>query len=188
MQTLNWTFAAKINKLSRHAEVVKVGRRFLSIFAASRQLLRGVLRLTPEVTACLNSSVAAPDGHVTDTSCVVTTRHSETASDPSPLMIVGSSIAPVRQSFERHRVRRRRADGTRRAAGGGAAAAAVTARRGAGRDVQPWPVAADGVAVDQILRTNADGVVAAGYVCTEQPHLAGAIAAGGDDDRAESAG
>jgi hypothetical protein len=52
----------------------------------------------------------------------------------------------------------------------------------------PGPVAADGVAVDQILRTNADGVVAAGYVCTEQPHLAGAIAAGGDDDRAESAG
>jgi thioredoxin reductase len=34
------------------------------------------------------------------------------------------------------------------------------------------------VAVDQIRRTNAGGVFAAGDVCTEQPHLAGAIAAG----------
>jgi thioredoxin reductase len=42
----------------------------------------------------------------------------------------------------------------------------------------PGPVAADAVAVDQIHRTNADGVFAAGDVCTEQPHLAGAIAAG----------
>lgn len=42
----------------------------------------------------------------------------------------------------------------------------------------PGPVAAHGVAVDQIHRTNAGGVFAAGDVCTEQPHLAGVIAAG----------
>jgi thioredoxin reductase len=38
--------------------------------------------------------------------------------------------------------------------------------------------APDAIAVDQIHRTNANGVFAAGDVCTEQPHLAGAIAAG----------
>ncbi|MGY4646516.1 thioredoxin reductase [Mycobacterium sp. URHB0021] len=42
----------------------------------------------------------------------------------------------------------------------------------------PGPVAADAVAVDQIHRTDAGGVFAAGDVCTEQPHLAGVIAAG----------
>jgi thioredoxin reductase len=42
----------------------------------------------------------------------------------------------------------------------------------------PGPVAADAISVDQIHRTNAGGVFAAGDACTEQPHLAGAVAAG----------
>ena len=40
------------------------------------------------------------------------------------------------------------------------------------------PLAADAISVDDIHRTETHGVFAAGDVCTEQPHLAGAIAAG----------
>jgi thioredoxin reductase len=42
----------------------------------------------------------------------------------------------------------------------------------------PGPLAADAISIDQIHRTQTGGVFAAGDVCTEQPHLAGAIAAG----------
>jgi thioredoxin reductase len=42
----------------------------------------------------------------------------------------------------------------------------------------PGPLAGDALDVDQIHRTNAPTVFAAGDVCTKQPHLAGAIAAG----------
>ena len=42
----------------------------------------------------------------------------------------------------------------------------------------PGPVAADAISVDQFNRAETGGVFAAGDVCTEQPHLAGAIAAG----------
>jgi thioredoxin reductase len=47
-----------------------------------------------------------------------------------------------------------------------------------GATCTPAPLAADAVGVDDIYRTNAGGVFAAGDVCTEHPHLAGAIAAG----------
>ncbi|MCT7658381.1 NAD(P)/FAD-dependent oxidoreductase [Mycobacterium deserti] len=47
-----------------------------------------------------------------------------------------------------------------------------------GASCTPGPLAADAISVDQIHRTEAGGVFAAGDVCTEQPHLAGAIAAG----------
>ena len=42
----------------------------------------------------------------------------------------------------------------------------------------PGPAAADMIGVDEIHRTNAGGVFAAGDACTKQPHLAGAVAAG----------
>jgi thioredoxin reductase len=42
----------------------------------------------------------------------------------------------------------------------------------------PGPVAADAIGVDEIHRTDAGGVFAAGDACTQQPHLAGAVAAG----------
>ena len=42
----------------------------------------------------------------------------------------------------------------------------------------PGPLAADPIGVDDIHRTNAGGVFAAGDACTQQPHLAGAVAAG----------
>ena len=42
----------------------------------------------------------------------------------------------------------------------------------------PGPLAADAIGVDEINRTEAGGVFAAGDVCTKQPHLAGAVAAG----------
>ncbi len=47
-----------------------------------------------------------------------------------------------------------------------------------GATCTPGPLAADAIGVDDIHRTNAGGVFAAGDVCTKQPHLAGAIAAG----------
>jgi thioredoxin reductase len=47
-----------------------------------------------------------------------------------------------------------------------------------GASCTPGPLAADAIGVDDIHRTNVGGVFAAGDVCTEQPHLAGAIAAG----------
>lgn len=42
----------------------------------------------------------------------------------------------------------------------------------------PGPVAADSLGVDALYRTSAPTVFAAGDVCTEQPHVAGAVAAG----------
>ncbi|MEO3761656.1 NAD(P)/FAD-dependent oxidoreductase [Mycobacterium sp. B14F4] len=42
----------------------------------------------------------------------------------------------------------------------------------------PGPLAADAIAIDEIHRTKAGGVFAAGDVCTEQPHIAGAIQSG----------
>ena len=42
----------------------------------------------------------------------------------------------------------------------------------------PGPAAADAIGVDEIHRTDAGGVFAAGDVCTQQPHLSGAVAAG----------
>ncbi len=42
----------------------------------------------------------------------------------------------------------------------------------------PGPLAPDAIEVDQIHRTGAGGVFAAGDVCTEHPHLAGAVASG----------
>jgi thioredoxin reductase len=42
----------------------------------------------------------------------------------------------------------------------------------------PGPLATDSIGVDEIHRTEAGGVFAAGDVCTKQPHLAGAVAAG----------
>jgi thioredoxin reductase len=42
----------------------------------------------------------------------------------------------------------------------------------------PSPLAADAVGVDQLHRTNVPNVFAAGDLCTEQPHVADAIAAG----------
>jgi thioredoxin reductase len=42
----------------------------------------------------------------------------------------------------------------------------------------PGPPAGDAIGVDEIHRTNVPTVFAAGDVCTEQPHLASAIAAG----------
>lgn len=47
-----------------------------------------------------------------------------------------------------------------------------------GASCTPGPLAPDTIDVDEIHRTDAGGVFAAGDVCTEQPHLAGAIAAG----------
>ena len=47
-----------------------------------------------------------------------------------------------------------------------------------GATCTPGPVAADAIGVDDIHRTDAGGVFAAGDVCTKQPHLAGAVAAG----------
>jgi thioredoxin reductase len=40
------------------------------------------------------------------------------------------------------------------------------------------PLGAEPVGVDELHRANADGVFAAGDACTQQPHLAGAVAAG----------
>lgn len=42
----------------------------------------------------------------------------------------------------------------------------------------PGPLAADSLGVDPLYRTSAPTVFAAGDVCTEQPHVAGAVAAG----------
>jgi thioredoxin reductase len=42
----------------------------------------------------------------------------------------------------------------------------------------PGPLAADAIGVDEIHRTDAGGVFAAGDVCAEQPHLAGAVQSG----------
>jgi len=42
----------------------------------------------------------------------------------------------------------------------------------------PGPLATDPIGVDDVHRTNAGGVFAAGDACTQQPHLAGAVAAG----------
>jgi thioredoxin reductase len=42
----------------------------------------------------------------------------------------------------------------------------------------PGPLAADSVGVDEIHRTDVAGVFAAGDVCAQQPHLAGAAASG----------
>jgi thioredoxin reductase len=42
----------------------------------------------------------------------------------------------------------------------------------------PGPVAADALKVDSLHRTTAPTVFAAGDVCTEQPHVAGAVASG----------
>lgn len=47
-----------------------------------------------------------------------------------------------------------------------------------GASCTPGPLANDAIGVDQIHRTEAGGVFAAGDVCTEQPHLAGAVASG----------
>jgi thioredoxin reductase len=47
-----------------------------------------------------------------------------------------------------------------------------------GATCTPGPLAADTVGVDEFHRADAGGVFAAGDVCTEQPHLAGAVAAG----------
>lgn len=47
-----------------------------------------------------------------------------------------------------------------------------------GASCTPGPLAPDTIDVDEIHRTDAGGVFAAGDVCTEQPYLAGAIAAG----------
>jgi thioredoxin reductase len=47
-----------------------------------------------------------------------------------------------------------------------------------GAKCTPGPLAPDAIGVDEIHRTSALDVFAAGDVCTEQPHLAGAIAAG----------
>jgi thioredoxin reductase len=42
----------------------------------------------------------------------------------------------------------------------------------------PGPLAADAIGVDPLFRTDTPTVFAAGDVCTEQPHVAGAVAAG----------
>ncbi|HEX2214606.1 MAG TPA: NAD(P)/FAD-dependent oxidoreductase [Mycobacterium sp.] len=47
-----------------------------------------------------------------------------------------------------------------------------------GASCTPNPLAPDAIAIDEIHRTEAGGVFAAGDVCTEQPHIAGAIASG----------
>jgi thioredoxin reductase len=47
-----------------------------------------------------------------------------------------------------------------------------------GASCTPSPLAADMIGVDEIHRTSASGVFAAGDVCTEQTYVAGAIAAG----------
>lgn len=47
-----------------------------------------------------------------------------------------------------------------------------------GAKCTPGPLAADAVSVDQIHRTEASGVFAAGDLCSEQPSVADAIAAG----------
>lgn len=47
-----------------------------------------------------------------------------------------------------------------------------------GAAAEPGPLAADSLAVDSLYRTSAPTVFAAGDVCTEQPHVAGAVAAG----------
>lgn len=47
-----------------------------------------------------------------------------------------------------------------------------------GATCAPGPLAADTIAIDRIHRTEAGGVFAAGDVCTEQPHIAGAVQAG----------
>lgn len=74
------------------------------------------------------------------------------------------------------------ADGTRMARDGLLVEAPLRQRSALaeqlGATCTPGAIAADAVAVDQIHRTNAGGVFAAGDVCTEQPHLAGAISAG----------
>ena len=55
----------------------------------------------------------------------------------------------------------------------------------------PGPLAPDTIGVHSLHRTSAAAIFAAGDVCTEQPYVAGSIAAGspgGDDHRAEPAG
>jgi thioredoxin reductase len=47
-----------------------------------------------------------------------------------------------------------------------------------GATCAPSPLAADAIGVDEIHRTDVGGVFAAGDACTQQPHLAGAVAAG----------
>jgi thioredoxin reductase len=47
-----------------------------------------------------------------------------------------------------------------------------------GATCTPSPLAADAIGVDEIHRTDVGGVFAAGDACTQQPHLAGAVAAG----------
>ncbi len=47
-----------------------------------------------------------------------------------------------------------------------------------GAACMPGPLASGAISVDEIHRTEAGGVFAAGDVCTKEPHLAGAIAAG----------
>jgi thioredoxin reductase len=116
---------------------------------------------------------------LTDTSSVVTTRHSRddirpvTVDDRRVVELHGYGCDLTDIAF---------ADGTRMARDGLLVEAPLRQRsllaEQLGAMCSPGPVAPDGVAVDQIHRTNAGGVFAAGDVCTEQPHLAGAIAAG----------
>ncbi len=47
-----------------------------------------------------------------------------------------------------------------------------------GATCTPGPLGTEPLTVDEIARTSAGGVFAAGDVCTEQPHIAGAIATG----------
>jgi thioredoxin reductase len=47
-----------------------------------------------------------------------------------------------------------------------------------GATCTPSPLAAEAIGVDEIHRTDVGGVFAAGDACTQQPHLAGAVAAG----------
>ena len=49
-----------------------------------------------------------------------------------------------------------------------------------GATCTPGPLGTEPLTVDEIARTSTSGVFAAGDVCTEQPHIAGAIAAGAE--------
>ncbi|KWX57153.1 NAD(P)/FAD-dependent oxidoreductase [Mycobacterium sp. NAZ190054] len=49
-----------------------------------------------------------------------------------------------------------------------------------GATCTPGPLGTEPLTVDKIARTSAGGVFAAGDVCTEQPHLAGAVASGSE--------
>ncbi|MGV0794367.1 NAD(P)/FAD-dependent oxidoreductase [Mycolicibacterium sp. XJ1819] len=74
------------------------------------------------------------------------------------------------------------ADGTRLARDGLLVEAPLRQRSPLARQLEaecsPGPLAADTIAVDDLHRTSAGGVFAAGDVCAEQPYVAGAIAAG----------